>query len=148
MISLDDVADLTPRPWMPWLKLAGIVIVAALIGWAVWKLFFADSQRRVAAEKGGRIVAEEQVTAEANIADKTIERVREREVFREHVTNIVHEGQGKVNDAWKDESVGKDVDAAGADTLCRLHDSLCRSTPTGAPVQPVREPVSGADGTR
>jgi hypothetical protein len=145
---MDLLRDLTPKPWMIWVKLAGVLIVTVLIGWVVWKLFFADIQKRVAAEKGGRVVAEEQVKAEANIADKTIERVRERDVYREHVTNIVHEGQGKVDAVWDGKSVGKDADAAGAGALCKLHDSLCRGAPAGAEVQPVRQPVPGADRAR
>lgn len=95
-------------------------------------------------QRGGRLVAEEQAQAEANIADRTIEHVREREIYREHVTELVREGQGRVNDAWNGETVGEDVDAAGAATLCRLHDSLCRGTGS-TPVQPVREPVPGAN---
>lgn len=148
MISTDLLSDLTPRPWTPWLKLAGVLIVAVLAGWVVWKLFFADIQRRVAAEKGGRIVAEEQVKAEANIADKTIERVHERDVYREVIARTVQEGQEKVDAVWEGESVGKAADAAGADALCKLHDDLCRRAPAGAEVQPVRGPVSGADGAR
>lgn len=94
--------------------------------------------------QGNTIIAREDGKAEATIADNTIQRVREREVYREHVREIVRDGQGRVNNAWKGETVGRDVDAAGAATLCRVHDSLCRPG-AAAPVQPVREPVPGAD---
>lgn len=98
-------------------------------------------------QRGGRVVAGEQAAAEAMIADGAIGAVREREIYREQVTTIVREGQGKVNDAWNGETVGHDVDAAGAAALCGMHDSLCRR-PGSAPVQPIREPVPGADRAR
>lgn len=88
-------------------------------------------------QHGNAVVAREQTKAEGKIADKAIQSVQERDVYREHVTEIVHDSQGKVNNAWKGESVGKDVDAAGAAALCRLHDSLCRQPPAKA-VQPLR----------
>ena len=148
MPGADDLLDVVPRPWMIWVKLAALLIVTVLIGWVVWKLFFADIQRRVAAEKGGRVVAEHQVEAEANIADKTIENVHTREVYREHVTNIVREAQEGVNDVDQGQQMDPAIDAAVAAGLCRVHDSLCRRPPAGEEVQPVREPVPGADGAR
>lgn len=99
-------------------------------------------------EQGNTEIAKEQTKAESTIAGKTIENVHERDVYREHVTNIVHEAQGSVNNAWKGETVGKDVDAAGADALCRLSDSLCRGRDPAAQVQPVRGPVPPANGAR
>lgn len=95
-------------------------------------------------ERGNTVVAREQGKAEANIADQTISTVRERDVYREHVREIVRDGQGRVNNAWKGETVGRDVDAAGAATLCSVHDSLCRPG-ASASVQPVREPVPRED---
>ncbi len=88
-------------------------------------------------QRGNAIVAEEQIEAEANIADGTIDTVRERDVYREHVREIVREGAQEVNDAWNGETVGKDVDASGAATLCRVHPSLCRGAGAET-VQPVR----------
>jgi hypothetical protein len=93
-------------------------------------------------EQGRTIVAREDTKAEANIADGTIERVRERDVYREHVREIVREGQEKVNAADRGQQMDPEIDAAVAAGLCGVHDSLCRRPPT-APVQPVRQPVPG-----
>lgn len=147
MPQSSDLRELVPAPWMIWVKLGVALLALALAAFVVWKLFFADIQRRVATERGGRIVAEEQVEAEANVADKAIERVHERDVYRERVKEIVTTSQEEVNHAWHGETVGADVDAAGAAALCRLRVDLCRGS-GAAQVQPVREPVPGANGTR
>lgn len=118
--------------------LVGGLIALALAGTVVYRLFFQGQD--LAREKGNRVVAEEQVTAEADIAQGAMEAVREREVYREHVTTIVRESGKEVDDAWNGETVGEGVDSAGAAALCKLHDSLCRPAPAEA-VQPVRRPV-------
>ena len=148
MPGADDLFDVVPRPWMVWVKLAVAALVVVLAGWVIWKLFFADIQRRVAGEKGGRVVAEHQVEAEANIADRTIENVHTREVYREHVTNIVTKAQEEINRADEGQQMDPAIDAAAAAGLCRLRDSLCRRPAAPEEVQPVREPVPGADGAR
>lgn len=143
----EDLLDPIPLPWMPWLKLASALIVLLVVGFVVWKLFFADIQRRVTTERGGKMVAREQVTAEASIADNVIRTVHERDVYREHVTNIVREGQEGVNAADQGQSMDQDIDAAAAAGLCRLHDSLCRRSGPET-VQPIRQSVPRADGAR
>ena len=132
-----------------WVRIA-ITIVAVVVVYFLIASAYAGIKHaifgnpEVVAARGGQIVATEQGKAEANIADGTIQHVRERDVYREHVTNIVREGQGRVNNAWNGETVGEDVDAAGAATLCRVHNSLCRGT--GAEeVQPLRQPVPRED---
>lgn len=144
MPGADDLIDVVPKPWMIWVKLAIALVVAGLIGWVVWKLFFADINRRVGAEKGNRVVAQEQVKAETNIAAKTIENVHERDVYREIVTKTVHEAQENVNAADTGQQMDPAIDAAVAAGLCRVHDSLCRRDPAAEEVQPVRQPVPGA----
>lgn len=95
-------------------------------------------------ERGNTVVAQEQTKAEATVADETINTVRERDVYREHVREIVREGQEKVNAVDHGQQMDPAIDAAVAAGLCGVHDSLCRSS-GAAPVQPVREPVPGAD---
>jgi hypothetical protein len=126
-----------------------VAIVQALI-WAACAavvVFLADIQRRVNQERGGRVVAEEQVEAEGKIADQTIEKVRERDVYREHITKVVREGQESVNAVNKGQQLDPTIDAAVAGGLCGVHDSLCRRS-GAAPVQPIRQPVSGSNGAR
>jgi hypothetical protein len=117
-------------PGERWVKIIGAVIGAALIGWLCWRLliypFFVQPQE-LAKEKGGRVVAEEQVKAGENIAAGTIEKIRERDVYREHTREIVERRTKEVDNAWKGETVGNEVDAAGAAALCELHVDLCRS---------------------
>lgn len=109
-------------------------LVSSAIGGIKHAIFGNPELRR---ERGNTIVAQEQGRAEANIADGTINTVRERDVYREHVREIVREGTQEVNNAWNGETVGADVDAAGAATLCRVHHSLCRPSGPEA-VQPLR----------
>lgn len=120
------------------ITLALLLLVAGLatrLSGTLHYLIFGNTE--ASAARGETVVAKEQTKAEANIADQAVGQVHERDVYREHVTQVVHDSEGKVNGSWKGERVGKDVDAAGADALCRLHDSLCRG-PRPAPVQPVR----------
>ena len=108
-----------------------ILIVAALafavtrFSGAVHYLIFGNTEAK--REHANVVVAKEQIQAEEKIADTAVERVHERDVYREHVTTVVHDSEGKVNGVWHGETVGPDVDAAGADALCRLHADLCRS---------------------
>lgn len=137
-------------PW--WARIAGTL---ALVGLGYFLLSNGLSGVRdaifgnpeVRRERGNTVVSQEVGKAEANIADKSIERVRERDVYREHVRNVVIEGQKGVRDGWKGESVGTEVDAAGRAALCRLHDSFC-GPGAAKEVQPVRGPVPGADPAR
>jgi hypothetical protein len=122
--------------------LLAIGLLVRLSG-AAHELIFGNTEAK--REHGNVIVAQEQTKAEGAIAGKTIDTVHERDVYREHVTSVVHDGQEKVNNAWHGETVGVDVDAAGAAALCRVHDSLCRRAPA-ADVQPVCRPVPGRDG--
>lgn len=125
-----------------WARIA-ISVSVAIIGYFLITSAFSGIKHaifgnpEVKRERGNARVAQEQTTAEATIADGTINTVRERDVYREHVREIVREGQGAVNDAWNGETVGADVDRAGAATLCRVHNSLCRSAPA-EDVQPIR----------
>lgn len=130
---MPKLSSFVPASWpLRVLALAAIGLVAYV---GVYRLFFQGED--LAREKGNRIVAEEQVQAEGQIVDNAMSAVKEREVFREHVTTIVRESNQEVNDAWTGEQVGEDVDAAGAAALCSLHDSLCRPAPSPA-VQPIR----------
>ena len=116
-----------------------LVVVAVFVvmrfSGAMHRLIFGDTEAK--RQHANAVIAKEQTKAEAKIADTTVQTVHERDVYHERVTNIVHESEGKVSHAWKGETVGQDVDAAGADALCRLHDSLCRSSGP-AEVLPVR----------
>jgi hypothetical protein len=126
-------------PWARYVIIGCVVILAYFLITSAFTgvkhAIFGNPE--VKREQGAKIVAEEQTEAEAEIADSTINHIRERDVYREHTREIVREGQGRVNDAWDGETVGADVDAAGADTLCRVHNSLCRGAPAEG-VQPVR----------
>jgi hypothetical protein len=137
-----------PSSWTPLgigLRVVVVLIVGALAWTVVYRLFFQGQD--LARERGNLVVAEEQGTAEGQIVDDTLQAVRERDVYREHVTTVVRETRKEIDDAWTGETVGTDVDAAGAAALCGLHDSLCRpAAPTA--VQPVRGPLPGADAAR
>jgi hypothetical protein len=117
------------------LVVGAMVFAVSRFSGAIHYLIFGNTEAKV--ERGNVVVAKEQTKAEAKIADTAIEQVHERDVYREHVTNVVHDSEGKVDGAWHGETVGADVDAAGADALCRLHDTLCRG-PRPAAVQPLR----------
>lgn len=120
-----------------------LVIYAILLGFAIWvlwavvyRLFYQGQD--LAKAKGNAIVATENGKAEGNIADATMNAVAERDHGRDEIRVVVQEGRSKVNDAWKGETVGDDVDRAGADALCKLRpDRLCRGSGTPA-VQPIR----------
>jgi hypothetical protein len=121
----------------------GAMYLVGLIvgGFLLWQfiiqpIFFSRADN--ARERGGRIVAEEQGKASEAIAEKTIEHLREREVIRERTREIVERGQEEVNNAWQGETVGNEVDAAGAAALCELHADLCRRPVDPAEVQPIR----------
>ena len=125
-----------------WVRIIATIVVIALGYFLITSGFNGIKQAifgnpEVARQKANVSIAKEQTKAEGNIADGTIAAVREHDIYREHVTNIVHDSEGRVNNAWHGETIGTDVDAAGADALCQLHDSLCRG-PRPAPVQPLR----------
>jgi hypothetical protein len=126
----------------PTVRIVYAVFVAVVIGLLIWlasavvyRLFYQGQDLKKA--QGNAIVATEQQKAEGNIATAAMGAMKERDVYHETVRTIVTEGRSNVNDAWKGETVGDDVDRAGADALCRLHNSLCRQPPA-APVQQVR----------
>jgi hypothetical protein len=89
-------------------------------------------------EHGNTVVAQEQTKAEGNIADNAIQTVHERDVYREHITQVVHDGQEKIHAADTGQQMDPAIDAAVAAGLCSVHDSLCRRAPGSAPLQPVR----------
>lgn len=131
------LSDLVPGSgWAKWAAYAvGALLLAGLAYLAVYRLFFQGQELK--REQANRVVAEEQVMAESNIVEGTMGAIREREVYREHVTTVVREGTKEVNNAWNGEQVGEDVDTAGAAALCGLHDSLCRH-PSPEVMQQVR----------
>lgn len=133
---------------LPWARIVGGVVLVALAYFLITSgmrgirdAVFGNPE--VARERGNTVVATEQGKAEASIADKTIETVRERDVYRERITNVVREGQEAINAADKGQKMDPEIDAAVAAGLCRVHDSLCRKSSAGPQVQPVREPVPG-----
>ena len=117
------------------LIVAALAVAVTRFSGAIHYLIFGNTEAK--REHGNVVVAKEQIKAEAKIADTAVDRVHERDVYREHVTTVVHDSEGKVNGAWHGETVGPDVDAAGADALCRLHATLCRGTRPTA-MQPLR----------
>jgi hypothetical protein len=136
----------------PWVRVviyaaAGLLVVGLLVNGvsSLRNAIFGNPE--VKREQGRTVVAQEQGKAEATIADKTVEKVRERDVYREHIREVVRQGQEKVNAADKGQQMDPEIDAAVAAGLCGVHDSLCRR-PRATPVQPVRQPVPGADRAR
>jgi hypothetical protein len=109
---------------------------AVRAGGALKYIIFGNTEAK--RERGNTVVAQEQTKAEANIADKTIQTVHERDVYREHVREVVHDGQERVNAADHGQQMDPQLDAVIAAGLCGVHDSLCRRAPGSAPVQPVR----------
>lgn len=131
---------------------ARIVIAGCIIflGWFLISNAFSGIKHaifgnpEVKRERAAATVARENTKAEAAIADNTIEQVHERDVYREHVREIVRVNQERVNAADTGQRMDPAIDAAVAAGLCGVHDSLCRSGARPA-VQPVREPVPGED---
>lgn len=122
--------------------IAALALVALLLSSMVTGLrdrIFGNPE--VAREKGNGAVAREETRAAEQTTDQTIDAVRERDVYRETVREVVRQGQERINAADHGQQMDPAIDAATADSLCRLHDSLCRR-PAGAAVQPLREPVS------
>lgn len=102
----------------------GLVALAAVL--VLWKLFFADIQRRVKEEQGGRIVAEEHVNAAKETGIEATNTVVHRYERHVEIDRTVREGQDVVSRLNKGQQMDPEVDAAGAAALCRVHDSLCR----------------------
>jgi hypothetical protein len=115
----------------------GLLVVGLGIRFAdaLHVLIFGNTEAK--REQGNTRVAQEQTKAESNIAAGTIQTVHERDVYREHVTNIVREGQENIHAVDHGQPMDPAIDAATADALCRVHDSLCRPG-AAPPVQPVR----------
>lgn len=65
----------------------------------------------------------------SNVANKIVE----RDVYRTEVDRTVREGQDAVAKADHGQQMDPAIDAAVADSLCKLHDSLCRG-PKANPV--------------
>lgn len=103
--------------------LLAIFMVARLIG-ALQIALFGDP--RVKQEHGNAVVAQEQTQAAKDTgleATNTVVRTYERTVQVDHV---VREGQNAIQRADKGQQMDPAIDAATADALCRVHDSLCR----------------------
>lgn len=142
-IHIEEIADglvtrYTPAGWA--IRIGLGVLAAALIVFAVMRLpavlhtfIFGDPTAKIA--HAGTVVAQEQTKAEANIAAQTIQKVHEQDVYREHVTNVVHETQEKINEADTGQQMDPALDAAVAAGLCQLNGSLCRKSPTDAPAK-------------
>lgn len=118
-----------PAPWEPyaiWIKLAAGVIGLLLVGFVVWKLFFADIQRRVKEEHANGVVAKEQTQSAKETGIEATNTVVKTFEYHTEVDRIVKEGQNDVNKVNKGQQVDPEIDAAGAAALCRVHASLCR----------------------
>lgn len=103
-----------------------VLLVVLTLGFAVYKgLYWMFGGKEAARERGNAIVAEEQGKAAVGAAQTATNKVIERYEYHKEVDRVVVQGQQGVNNAWKGESVGKDVDAAGRAALCGLHDSFC-----------------------
>lgn len=129
--------------WSIWVRIVLVIVaIVAIIAigiraqGAIKYMIFGDTEAK--RERGNTEVAKEQTHAEANIADKAIQTVHERDVYREHVTQVVHDNQEKVNAADHGQQMDPAIDAAVAAGLCSVHDSLCRQPPRPAALQPVR----------
>jgi hypothetical protein len=139
-------------PAFSWL---GAAKIAAYIGGAILAYFLITSavggirnaifgNPEVKREHANTIVAKEQAKAEVATATQTLEKVHERDVYREHVTNVVHDAQENIDAADHGQQMDPEIDAATAAGLCRVHHSLCRPGTT-EDVQPVRQPVPAED---
>jgi hypothetical protein len=115
----------------------GLLAIGLLIrlSGAAHELIFGNTEAK--REHGNVVVAQEQTKAEGKIADATIQTVHERDVYREHITQVVHDGQERIHAVDKGQQMDPAIDAAGAAALCSVHDSLCRR-PGAEAVQPVR----------
>lgn len=134
------------RPWVkPLLYVGAFLIVAVIVGVLVYRIFF--QAQDLARARGNNIEAGEQGRAEGKIVGATIDAMKDGRQEQQRVNVVVTDARSKVDEAWHGETVGDDVDAAGAAALCSLHDSLCRLPPAEA-VQPLHGPVPRADEPR
>src|SRR5438309_11271412 len=107
------------KPYMAWVKIVLGAIAIGIVGFVVWKLFFADIERRVATEHAGKVVAQAQTQGakETGIeATNTVVHTYERHVEVDHV---VKESQDAVNRADHGQQMDPAIDAATAAGLCR-----------------------------
>ncbi len=111
----------------PLIKVGVYLLIAIGVGLIIWKLFFADIQRRVTEEHAKGVIATEQVQG---AKETGIEAANTTVRTYEHYTEIdrtVKEAQDGVNKADKGQQMDPVIDSAGAAGLCRVHHSLCRS---------------------
>jgi hypothetical protein len=133
-----------------WAKLIVYIALAALAigiavraGGAFKYLIFGNTEAKQA--QGQTIVAEEQGWAAKETGiEATATAVRRQESHAKR-DRVVREGQDAINRADRGQQMDPAIDAAVADGLCRVHDSLCRRGEQRQ-VQRVRAPaVVGAD---
>lgn len=115
-----------------WAKLIAYVVVALLAIFIVMRLvgalqiaFFGDP--RVKQEQGNTVVAQEKTQAAKDTGAEVTNTVTRT---YEHYTTIdrtVREGQDAIARADKGQQMDPAIDAATANALCGVHDSLCRS---------------------
>lgn len=114
-----------------WAKLIGslaaalvaIFLVARLIG-AVQMMIFGNVEAK--REHGNTVVAEEQGTAARETGLEAANTVVRTYEYHTTVDRTVKEGQNAVTRADKGQQMDPAIDAAVANGLCGVHDSLCR----------------------
>jgi hypothetical protein len=114
-----------------WAKLIAYAIAAALAIFVAARLigalqiaFFGDP--RVKQEHGNAVVAQEQTQAAKDTgaeATNTVVRTYDRTIQIDH---WVKEGQNAIARADRGQQMDPAIDAATANALCGVHDSLCR----------------------
>lgn len=114
-----------------WAKLIAYVVAALLAIFVVMRLvgalqiaFFGDP--RVKQEHGNAVVAQEQTQAAKDTSAEVTNTVTRT---YEHYTTIdraVGRGQNAIAQADKGQQMDPAIDAATANALCGVHDSLCR----------------------
>lgn len=104
--------------------LVAIFLVMRVIG-GIRIALFGDPRLKEA--QGNTVVAQEQTQAAKDTgleATNTVVRTYERTV---QIDRVVREGQDAIARADKGQQMDPAIDAATANALCGVHDSLCRS---------------------
>lgn len=98
-------------------------LIARVIGGLRIALF---GDPRVAQEHGNTVVAEEQGQAAKDIGLEATNTVTRTYEYHTTVDRVVKEGQNEINKADHGQQMDPAIDAATANALCSVHDSLCR----------------------
>lgn len=114
-----------------WVRLIAYMIVAALAIFLAARLIggiqialFGDPRLKQA--QGNTVVAEEQTQAAKDTGAEMTNTVVKTYEHMVQIDHVVKEGQNAIQRADRGQQMDPAIDAATANALCGVHDSLCR----------------------